>query len=429
MIDLFGQQSSPSLRWQQPVDQPLGIAKLSKMAFDGVDLAPLHSQLLDKYIFEPDNAAALLDLAVIEQLFGNEHDGVARQSEALTMRQVFHTPCSVEKPALRLLALAAPGDVGNNTPLDFLLDGSDIALSTLYIVPGQNLPNPLPEHDLAIVTACEADGNRAVLGELERLLPSWPKPVLNMPEQIGALSRERLHKLVKGVSGLVMPATVRIDRTTLSEIATGRVQLTTYLSDGAFPLIVRPLDSHAGRGLQKIDDAAALTRYLAERQERGFYISRFVDYRSPDGLFRKYRVVFIAGQPYACHMAIADQWMIYYLNAGMAESPAKKIEEERFMTGFDIEFAKRHQAALAGIADRVDLDYFGVDCAQTAEGSLLLFEADIAMIVHNMDSPTVFPYKVTQMRKLFADFAAMLKDCARRPSANGRPSAKKLSVA
>jgi hypothetical protein len=93
------------------------------------------------------------------------------------------------------------------------------------------------------------------------------------------------------------------------------------------------------------------------------------------------------------------------------------------MTGFDHEFAQRHQAALAGIADRVDLDYFGIDCAQTAEGSLLLFEADIAMIVHLMDSPTVFPYKVTQMRKLFADFTAMLKDCA------GCPSAQKLSVA
>jgi hypothetical protein len=423
MSDLFGQQSSPSLQWQQPADQPLGIAKLSKLAFDGVDLTPLHSQLLDKYIFEPDNAAALMDLGVIEQLFGNEHDGVARQSEALTMRQVFHSPCGATKPALRLLALAAPGDVGNNTPLEFLLDGSDIALSTLYIVPGQPLPNPLPEHDLAIVTACEADGNRAVLAELERLLPSWPKPVLNQPEQIVSLSRERLHSLVKNVSGLVMPATVRIDRTTLSEIATGRAQLNSYLSDGAFPLIVRPLDSHAGRGLQKVEDAAALTRYLAERPERGFYISRFVDYRSPDGLFRKYRVVFVAGKPYACHMAIADQWMIYYLNAGMAESAAKKIEEERFMTGFDLEFAQRHQAALAGIADRVDLDYFGIDCAQTAEGSLLLFEADIAMIVHLMDSPTVFPYKVTQMRKLFADFTAMLKDCA------GRPSAQKLSVA
>jgi len=410
------------LSWHQPADRPLGIAKLAKLAFDGVDLTPLHGRLLDKYIFEPDNAAALMDLSAIEQIFGNDHDGIARQGEAPRLRRVFHSPCSSATPALRLLALAAPGDVGNNTPLEFLLEGSDIALSTLYIVPGQPLPDPLPEHDLAIVTACEGDGNRAVLTEIERMLPSWPKPVLNHPAQIASLSRERLHGLMKNVPGLVMPATVRIDRTTLSEIAAGRAQLTAHLPDGAFPLIARPLDSHAGRGLQKIDDAAALTRYLAERDERGFHLSRFIDYRSPDGLFRKYRVVFIGGKPYACHMAIASQWMIYYLNAGMAESAAKKIEEERFMTGFDHEFAKRHHAALAGVVKRIDLDYFGIDCAQTAEGSLLLFEADIAMIVHLMDSPTVFPYKVAPMKKLFADFAAMLKDCAGRPS-------KKLSVA
>jgi hypothetical protein len=411
------------LLWQQPANQPLGIAKLAKLAFDGVDLTPLHSQLLDKYIFEPDNAAALMDLSTLEQIFGNERDGVARQGEALRLRQLFHSPCTSATPALRLLALAAPGDIGNNTPLEFLLEGSDIALSTLYILPGQPLPDPLPEHDLAIVTACVADGNRAVFAEIERVLPSWPKPVLNHPEQMAGLSRERLPGLVKNVPGLAMPMTVRIDRTTLGEIAAGHTEISAYLPEGAFPLIARPLDSHAGRGLQKLDNRAALAGYLTERPERGFYITPFVDYRSPDGLFRKYRVVFIGGKRYACHMAIADQWMIYYLNAGMAESAAKKIEEERFMTGFDHEFAKRHHAALAGVAKRINLDYFAIDCAQTAEGSLLLFEADIAMIVHLMDSPKIFPYKATQMKKLFADFAAMLKDCA------GRPSAKKLSVA
>jgi glutathione synthase/RimK-type ligase-like ATP-grasp enzyme len=205
-----------------------------------------------------------------------------------------------------------------------------------------------------------------------------------------------------------MPMTVRIDRTSLGEIGTGKASLQVHLADGAFPLIARPIDSHAGRGLQKLDDAASVQAYLAARPEKAFYISRYVDYRSPDGLFRKYRVVFIAGRAYACHMAIADQWMIYYLNAGMDESAAKKAEEERFMTGFDQEFARRHRAAFAALAERVGLDYFGIDCAQTAEGKLLLFEADIAMIVHLMDSPAIYPYKVPQMRKVFAAFAAML---------------------
>lgn len=402
------------LLWQQPADMPLGIARLSKLAFDGADLGPLHSQLLDKYIFEPDNAAALMDLSTIEQLFGNEQDGLARQAEALHLRQAYRSPRATEAPSLRLLALAAPGDVGNNTPLEFLLEGSDVALTTLYVVPGQPLP-AIPEHDVAIVAACESDANRAALAEISRLLPNWPKPVLNHPDQIALLSRQRLYGVAKSIPGLAIPATVRIDRATLDDIAGGRTALQNLLPGSGFPLVVRPLDSHAGRGLQKIDDAAGLAAYLAVRPERGFYVSPYIDYRSADGLFRKYRVVFIAGKPYACHMAIADQWMLYYLNAGMAESAQKKIEEERFMTGFDQEFARRHRTALAGLASRIGLDYFGIDCAQTADGKLLLFEADIAMIVHLMDSPAIFPYKVPQMRKLFADFGAMLKDRASRP--------------
>jgi len=68
---------------------------------------------------------------------------------------------------------------------------------------------------------------------------------------------------------------------------------------------------------------------------------------------------------------------------------------------------------LAHVADRVGLDYFIVDCAETKSGSLLIFEADNTAIVHNMDPPDVFPYKPPQMRKLFDAFADMLDIRAR----------------
>ncbi len=81
---------------------------------------------------------------------------------------------------------------------------------------------------------------------------------------------------------------------------------------------MRPRGSHAGIGLAKLDDAEALFGYLDDRSEDEFFISRFVDYSNEeDGLFRKYRIVVIDGKPFACHMAIADQWNIWYLNAGM----------------------------------------------------------------------------------------------------------------
>jgi hypothetical protein len=107
-------------------------------------------------------------------------------------------------------------------------------------------------------------------------------------------------------------------------------------------------------------------------------------------------------------MAIADRWDIWYLNAGMSASVAKRLEEETFMRTFDIGFGRRHQLALSDVASRVGLDYFIIDCAETRDGSLLIFEADNTAVVHNMDPPSVFPYKPPQMRKIFEAFAAML---------------------
>jgi len=100
--------------------------------------------------------------------------------------------------------------------------------------------------------------------------------------------------------------------------------------------------------------------------------------------------------------------MIYYLNANMHESEAKRAEEAQFMEHFDDDFSRRHAAALTALAERVGLDYFGIDCAETPDGRLLVFEADVAMIVHAMDRSDLFPYKTTQMRKVFAAFRAML---------------------
>jgi len=58
---------------------------------------------------------------------------------------------------------------------------------------------------------------------------------------------------------------------------------------------------------------------------------------------------------------------------------------------------------------RVGLDYFTLDCAETKNGELLVFEADNTAVVHNMDSPELFPYKPPQMRRIFAAFVDMLR--------------------
>ena len=105
--------------------------------------------------------------------------------------------------------------------------------------------------------------------------------------------------------------------------------------------------------------------------------------------------------------------MIHYLNAGMAESAEKRAEEARFMADFDTGFAVRHAAAFKVINERIGLDYLGIDCAETRDGKLLIFEVDSCMIVHAIDPVDVFPYKQPQMRKVFDAFYRMLAHAAR----------------
>jgi glutathione synthase/RimK-type ligase-like ATP-grasp enzyme len=237
--------------------------------------------------------------------------------------------------------------------------------------------------------------------------------MLNPPRLVCNLDRDKLHRLLRGIEGLDMPPTECVTRGRLSELARSSLIFADVAAELQFPIIVRPRGSHAGVGLAKVDDRAAIGRYLAERTEQEFFVSRFVDYASDDGLFRKYRIVVVDGRPYACHMAIADRWDIWYLNAGMAFSESKRREEEDFMRTFDSGFTIRHQSTLAAIIDRIGLDYFTIDCAENKRGELLIFEADNTAVVHNMDLPEVFPYKPPQMHAIFQAFAAMLYRRAR----------------
>ncbi|HET7885955.1 MAG TPA: hypothetical protein VFL62_07000 [Bradyrhizobium sp.] len=401
---------------RQPCAECIGLARLTRAAEAGHDLRPLWRRLITRLLDGSIEAGEGLDLSVIAQLLGDKQAGLAIQETILGSHQLFRSPCTARPPHLRVLALAAATDIGSNTPIEFLLEGSGIELTTLYVLPDMAWPDWLPPHDVAMVVASDSDDCRAALDKIVHAAPNWPRPLLNLPGLIGRLDRDKLPGLLGGVEGLEIPQTVCLTREQLAGLSRSVLALAEIAPDLAFPLIVRPRGSHAGKGLAKLDDALAIERYLAERSEELFFISRFIDYRSDDGLFRKARIALIDGQPYAVHLAIADRWDIWYMNAQMAASADKRREEQAFMQTFDAGFAQQHRAALSGLAKRIGLDYFTIDCAETRDGSLLIFEADNTAIVHDMDPPDVFPYKVPQMRKVFDAFAALLYRRAGRAS-------------
>ncbi len=83
------------------------------------------------------------------------------------------------------------------------------------------------------------------------------------------------------------------------------------------------------------------------------------------------------------------------------------------MAGFAEGFAARHAVALAEISRRLGLDYYALDCAETPDGRLLVFEADVGMIIHDLDPPATYPYKGPHMASVFAAFEEMLRSKSR----------------
>ncbi len=393
----------------------LGLAALMRMVFSGADLVPVGERLMARAAADPQDAEALMDLSTILQIWLNHKLALATQAQALAMQQLYRLPAAGSgEPGIRLLALMAPGDLMTNTPLDLLLEGSDVALDMLYLTPDLALPERLPEHDVLFVAIGESDRNRPLLAEIEEIVGNWPRPVLNLPERIVSTSREGASALLEALPGVVMPIAARVGRPALERLARAELPIADLLHEGAFSIILRPIDSHAGKGLSKIDDPAGAARYLQDMPESEFYVSRFVDYRSPDGLYRKYRVALIGGRAFAVHMGVSAHWMIHYLNAGMTESAEKRAEEARFMADFDEDFARRHGAALAAVHQRFGLDYLVIDCAEDAAGRLLIFEVDTGGVVHALDPVELFPYKQAQMRKVFAAFRELLAGAMKR---------------
>lgn len=386
----------------------MGLARLMTLAFHGVELNPLAQKLIERATSNALDGNALMDLSVILQLQGIKDVGLATLDQALQTQRVYKLP-SRRATAIRLLAIMAPGDLMANAPLPFLFEDADIELTMLYVRPGEPMPEELPAHDLITIAVSESQANHELLQQLAQALNVWRSPAFNRPEHIMLTARDRACKLIQGVTGVYMPATAQVSRPALQWLNDGHCALADMLPQGGFPLIIRPVDSHAGHGLEKIDSQQALIAYLANASEDEFFISPFVDYKSADGLYRKYRVVMVDGVPFAGHMGVSSHWMIHYLNAGMTDSAEKRAEEEQFMRSFDTDFALRHAKALKALSDRFGLEYLVIDCGETPVGDLLVFEVDPGAVVHSMDPPALFPYKAAHMQKVFTAFRAMLQ--------------------
>ena len=59
----------------------------------------------------------------------------------------------------------------------------------------------------------------------------------------------------------------------------------------------------------------ALASFLAERPGEDCYLIEYIDYRSADGHFRKYRFIFVDADILPYHLAIGSDWKLHHEQA------------------------------------------------------------------------------------------------------------------
>jgi len=389
----------------------IGLVQLATHAFSGADLTPIAEQLVARLQqHHQQDASALMDLATIHYLWHQPEAALEFQQAAMQQQRRYQLSTSATEPSLKLLALVGTGDLMSNLPVEFLLGGSQtIRMDLHYICVGDALPDDLEDYDLMIIAVGESDRNKPLLQQLSQQLQTPPIPLINHPNYVMQTTREGAADAFQHCEGVIMPMSVRVTRENLQALSEGSIELAELLNDTRFPIIIRPVESHAGHGLERLDNAKDITTYLTEQSDETlFYISPFIDYASEDGQFRKYRVVLIKGKPFLAHLAISSHWIVHYLNADMVGDELKCREEAECMANFDKGFGRTYQAAFAAMYEALPLEYLIIDCAETDDGQLLIFEVDTSAIVHAMDPVEFFPYKRPQMHKIFQAFQQQL---------------------
>jgi hypothetical protein len=272
-----------------------------------------------------------------------------------------------------LLLVAA---VGGNVPTQQWIDDRIFAVIAVY-ADFHDLSEDLPPYAVMVNAIGDADLCGSALANAERIAARSSSPVINPPAMVRSTGREAIARLLGAIPGVVAPCVNRLSRA----------------GDLRFPVLLRAPGYHTGRFFIHVATPGALAEAAASLPCVDPLAVEYLDARGPDGMARKYRVMFIGGALYPLHLAISADWKVHYFTAAMAADPAFREEEARFLGDMAGVLGHRAMGALTAIQAALGLDYAGVDFALRSDGSLLLFEANATMAIIPPDADPMWDYR------------------------------------
>jgi hypothetical protein len=359
---------------------------------------------------EHDLAAAKLHYEAalaIDPDFPEAHQGMALvlnelglEDAALHWHRGFSGHALVSKPYrgtgtdVPLLLLVSAR--GGNIPTQLWITDRQFAVTAIYAEfhdPGL----PLPRHALIVNAVGDADLCDTALANAEAIVARSTAPVINAPARVRLTGRAENARRLAAIEGVIAPA-IR----TLSPAV--------ILADAgqAFPILLRRPGFHTGRHFVRVDSRDALAPAIAALGAEELLAIQYLDARGPDGMARKYRVMFIDGVAYPLHLAISADWKVHYFSADMAVNAGHREEERRFLEDMPSVLGSRAMAALERIRGILGLEYGGIDFALAPDGSLLLFEANATMVVFPPNADRLWDYRRAAIDRVLEAATRML---------------------
>jgi tetratricopeptide (TPR) repeat protein len=398
------------LQWH-PADL-LGLVNLGSVLLEEGETEAARARYEEALAIDPESAQANGGMYYALRRMGQMEDAERYQRKAFGRQNVFPLPYKGEAPPIPVVLLLA--STGGNTPIETLLDDT-VFQRTVVIADFFDPATALPRHQLIVNGIGDAEVSQPALMAAKRLIAQSSAMVLNRPCAVLATGRCENALRMAALPGVRTAATVLLPYAVLAEERGAEALAERGFR---FPLLLRAPGFHMGKHFVRVERAAELAVRVATLPGAGvegaeLLAIELLDARGADGSWRKYRVMMVGGRLYPLHLAISQNWKIHYFNADMADRPDHRAEEARFLADMEGALGTKAVRALEAVQATLGLDYGGADFGVDAQGNLLLFEANAAMVVEQPDKDERWDYRRSAVARIHAAVMDLLRTSAR----------------
>ena len=225
---------------------------------------------------------------------------------------------------------------------------------------GQRIARP----DVLVNLITEPLVCRRALDRLATLVRSSDITIVNTVDAVRRSSRTELPNVIaaSGTRGVRVPKTTRFagDAATLER----HIEATGH----RWPVLLRPAGTHSSKGLTKVDHPSGLQQLDLPHD---LLVSEYIDFRSSDGLYRKYRMIYVDGTVFRRHVIAGPAWNLTGMaRVDMAARPETIVAEKAFLASGPGALDHR----IAELFRIVGLDFGVIDFAVSDEDEIVVFE-------------------------------------------------------